>query len=47
MGRDDLRQILDNEDLYNPYGSPALIKVCEEMGITVPISFIEFSKIKC
>lgn len=47
MGRDDLRRILGDKELYNPYGSPALIKVCEEMGIKVPEDLVEFSKKKC
>lgn len=47
MNRDDLRRIIEDDDLYNPYGAPALIEVCNEMGIKVPKSLIEFSKIKC
>jgi len=46
MNRDDLRRIIDDGELYNPYGSPALIAVCEEMGIKVPDNLREFSKHK-
>jgi len=47
MGRDDLRRLVDDDELYNPYGMPALIKVCEEMEIKVPDDCIEFAKHKC
>lgn len=47
MGRDDLRLIIDNDDLYNPYGAPALIAVCKEMKIKIPKSLVEFAKHKC
>lgn len=36
MGRDDIEAILDDTALYYPYGIPALIKACEELGIEVP-----------
>jgi len=47
MNRDDLRRIIEDDDLYNPYGAPALIEVCNQMGIEVPNSLIEFAKVKC
>lgn len=47
MGRGDLEELISQDDLYNPYGAPALIEVCERMGIVVPDSLIEFSKVKC
>jgi len=47
MNRDDLRTIIEDDDLYNPYGAPALIEVCNQMGIEVPNSLIEFSKVRC
>ncbi len=47
MGREDLERLIQNDELYNPYGTPALIAVCEKMGIKVPEDLIEFSKHKC
>ena len=47
MNRDDLRRIIEDDDLYNPYGAPALIEVCNQMGIKVPSSLVEFAKVKC
>ena len=47
LNRDDLVTIINDDELYNPYGSPALIEVCNELGIEVPNSLIEFSKNKC
>jgi len=47
MGRDDLESLVNDDELYNPYGSPALIAVCEKMGIDVPKDLIMFSKKKC
>jgi hypothetical protein len=47
MGRDDLSDLIHKKELYNPYGAPALIAVCDAMGIKVPDSLIEFSKNKC
>jgi hypothetical protein len=35
LGRDDIVKILNDNDLYNPYGAPALIKACETLGIKV------------
>lgn len=42
MGRDDLSEIIQDEDKYAPYGAPALIEVCEKMGIKYPESLAEF-----
>lgn len=47
MSREDLAEIIANDDLYNPYGAPALIEVCNQMGIDVPKSLIEFAKTPC
>lgn len=46
MNREDLSMILDDDSLYNPYGAPALIEVCDKMGIEVPSSLREFAEIK-
>jgi hypothetical protein len=46
LGRDDLMQIIDDDDRYKPYGAPALIDVCVELNIKVPDYLIEFSKNK-
>ena len=46
FGREDLQEIAMSDDLYNPYGAPALIKVCEELGIEVPDDLREFAKKK-
>jgi hypothetical protein len=47
MGREDIDNILRNDNLYNPYGTPALIAACEILQINVPQDVIEFSKRKC
>lgn len=47
LGRDDIATLLNDDGLYNPYGMPALIKACEELGITVPDDCHEFAKHKC
>ena len=47
LGRDDLSKIVNKDSLYNPYGAPALIKVCDELGIYVPRDLVEFAKHKC
>ncbi len=44
LGREDLSELINNEDLYNPYGAPALIAVCDNMGIKVSDSLREFAK---
>lgn len=47
LGREDLKAIVDDGDLYNPYGMPALLKATEMMGLTLPEDCVEFSKKKC
>jgi len=47
LNREDLETIINDDDLYNPYGSPALIEVCNQLGVEVPSSLVEFSKVKC
>lgn len=46
LGRDDLAELLNDDDLYNPYGAPALIACSERLGIPIPLSLIEFAKVK-
>ena len=46
MGRPDLSEEIEKDELYNPYGASALISICEKMGINVPASLYEFSKNK-
>ena len=36
LNRPDIAAILDDDDLYDPYGRPALRKACVELGITYP-----------
>jgi hypothetical protein len=43
MNRPDLSEEINRDDLYNPYGAPALISICDKMGITVPNSLREFA----
>lgn len=47
LNREDLVNIIEDDNLYNPYGAPALIEVCNKLGIEVPESLVEFSKVKC
>jgi len=44
FGRDDLHDLINDDDLCNPYGAPALIAVCDEMKIPVPDSLRAFAK---
>lgn len=46
LGRNDLVEILDDDDNYNPYGMPALIKWAEELGLPVTDNCKEFAKHK-
>ena len=46
LGRQDLVEKINDSSLYNPYGAPALIVVCEELGIKVPESLKEFAGYK-
>ena len=36
LSRPDIADILENDDLYYPYGRPVLVKACEELGIDYP-----------
>lgn len=45
FGRDDLTRVIHDDDLYSPYGAPALIAVCDAMGIAVPNSLREFAEV--
>lgn len=47
LGREDLEEIINDDDRYNPYGAPALIAVCDAMSIEVPESLREFAKEPC
>ena len=47
LGREDLLEILVDDNKYNPYGSPALIECCGKLGIDVPEELMEFSKVRC
>ena len=47
MSREDLSETIQQDHLYNPYGAPALIEVCDVMGINVPDSLREFAENKC
>jgi len=47
MNREDLSELIEKESLYNPYGAPALIEVCDKMNIAVPNSLISFAGVKC
>jgi len=43
LGREDLARTIMRDDLYAPYGAPALVKVCDELGILVPANVREFA----
>jgi len=47
LGREDLYDVIHDDSLYNPYGAPALIAVCEDLGIEVPEDVRSFAKVKC
>lgn len=47
LGREDLAELVDRDDLYNPYGMPALIEVSKALGIEVPQDCIAFAEVKC
>ena len=36
LNRDDVADVLGDDNLYNPYGRPALKKACEMLGIEHP-----------
>ncbi len=44
LSREDLHDLIHCKDLYAPYGSPALIRVCSEMGIRYPKCLLSFSR---
>ncbi len=46
LGRKDLSDILQDSDLYNPYGAPALIECCKKLEIKIPDSLVEFAEHK-
>lgn len=46
LGREDIQVVLLDNDLYNPYGAPALIRASEMLGIDVPDELREFAKRK-
>ena len=46
LGRQDIVSILQDGNLYNPYGAPALIKACKELGIKVPESLLKFARVE-
>ncbi len=43
FGRKDLVDIITDDDLYNPYGMPALLAVCEKLKIAVTEECIDFA----
>lgn len=47
LNREDLQQLIEREDLYDPYATPALIALSESIGLVVPRSIVKFSKVKC
>lgn len=47
LGREDLEAKINDDSLYNPYGAPALIAICEEMGIEVAEDLRDFSGVRC
>lgn len=40
LNRKDISDILEDESLYTPYGKPALVKACKQLGISYP-SYLE------
>lgn len=47
FGRDDLRRLVEDDDIYNPYGAPALIELNKALGIESPEDLIAFAQVKC
>lgn len=46
LGRDDLYGLINRDDLYNPYGAPALLAVCDQLQIEAPESLRAFAEVK-
>ena len=46
LGREDLSDILQDSNLYTPYGAPALIECCKKLEMKVSDSLVEFAKHK-
>lgn len=44
LGREDLEGAIHEDRRYNPYGMPALIYVCDKLGIDVPGDCTEFAE---
>ena len=44
LGRDDLADLIQQNYLYDPYGMPALIKICEALNIEIPAQCYDFIK---
>ena len=42
LGREDLEDSINRDDLYEPYGMPALIEVCNMLNINVPNKCYDF-----
>lgn len=47
LGHDELEVLVNSDDLYNPYGMPALIAVCTALNIPVPKDCHDFAARKC
>ncbi len=44
LNRIDLELFIRRDDLYNPYGAPALVRLTEKLGIDVPNDLFEFAR---
>lgn len=44
LGREDLETLIDDDNLYNPYGAPALVAVCNVLGVYVPDDVRNFAE---
>jgi len=47
LSRSDLHGLIHTDGMYDPYGAPALIAVCKDLGIDVPGSLISFASRPC
>jgi hypothetical protein len=43
LGREDLEKLVSDENLYSPYGMPALVALTEALGLEVPDNVREFA----